>query len=129
MDRIAKQEGTGGYVLRLGNPGRAPVQVKSSRPIACKPPGDPTLGAYKVRSPGFQNFQKGLLSKMQLVIFCSSTHTRTLVPLHPGVNVPGATVPLVLEGTEPFKGLLVYAVNKDETKPLGEWGSDRMPDG
>lgn len=66
MDRIDKQVGTGGYTLRMGNP---------------------------------------------------------------GVNVPGATVPLVLEGAEPFKGMLVFAVNQDETKPLGAWGTEQMPDG
>ena len=66
MDRIEKQEGTGGYTLRLGNP---------------------------------------------------------------GVNVPGATVPVVVEGTVPFKGLLVFAMDQKETKPLGSWSSDQMPDG
>ena len=48
---------------------------------------------------------------------------------HPGVNVPGATVPVVLTGAEPHKGFLVYAVDDDETKPLGGWDNAAMPDG
>lgn len=48
---------------------------------------------------------------------------------HPGVNVPGATVPVVLTGSEPHKGFLVYAVDDEETKPLGAWDNAAMPDG
>lgn len=66
MDRIAAQDGDGGYTVRLGNP---------------------------------------------------------------GVNVPGATVPVVLSGSAPFKGMLLFATDHAETKPLGAWASDRMPDG
>ena len=45
------------------------------------------------------------------------------------MNVPGATVPVVLTGAEPHKGFLVYAVDDDETKPLGGWDNAAMPDG
>ena len=63
---------------------------------------------------------------------------------HPGVNVPGATVPVALSGDEPHKGFLVYAVLEDddgratsaeteteakkETR-VGSWDAAAMPDG
>ena len=48
---------------------------------------------------------------------------------HPGVNVPGATVPVLLTGAEKHKGMLVFAVNQDETATLGAWDASEMPDG
>lgn len=48
---------------------------------------------------------------------------------HPGVNVPGATVPVLLTGAEKHKGMLVFAVNQDETATLGSWDASKMPDG
>jgi hypothetical protein len=57
----------------------------------------------------------------------------TLAVGNPGVNVGGATVPVVLSGDVPHKGFLIYAV--DETKStskefhLGSWDPSLMPDG
>ena len=48
---------------------------------------------------------------------------------HPGVNVPGATVPVLLTGAEKHKGMLVFAVNQEETATLGAWDASEMPDG
>ena len=53
---------------------------------------------------------------------------------HPGVNVPGATVPVALSGDEPHKGFLVYAVlGGDEASSkemyVGSWDDAAMPDG
>ena len=53
---------------------------------------------------------------------------------HPGVNVPGATVPVALTGDEPHKGFLMYAVlGGDDASSkeiyVGSWDDAAMPDG
>ena len=61
----------------------------------------------------------------------------TLALGHPGVNVPGATVPVVLTNADPavaHKGMLVFATTVamgggDDPTPLGSWDAAAMPDG
>ena len=72
---------------------------------------------------------KGVIHGMERIKPQEGNGGYTLRLGHPGVNVGGATVPIVLSGAEPFKGLLVYATDAAGKKPLGSWDVSSMPEG
>jgi hypothetical protein len=84
----------------------------------------------------------GVVHGMDQIAPQPGTGGYTLKIGHPGVNVPGATVPVALSGDEAHKGFLVYAVledavnddaaaGKDADKEMyvGSWDDAAMPDG
>ena len=87
----------------------------------------------------------GVVHGMDQIAPQPGTGGYTLKIGHPGVNVPGATVPVALSGDEAHKGFLVYAVledarlnDDDETAGkdahqkeihVGSWDDAAMPDG
>jgi len=87
----------------------------------------------------------GVVHGMDQIAPQPGTGGYTLKIGHPGVNVPGATVPVALSGDEAHKGFLVYAVLEDarlnddaksagkdagkEEIRVGSWDDAAMPDG
>ena len=85
----------------------------------------------------------GVVHGMDRIAPQPGTGGYTLKIGHPGVNVPGATVPVALSGDEAHKGFLVYAVLEDavnddarragkdagKEKHVGSWDDAAMPDG
>ena len=81
----------------------------------------------------------GVVHGMDRIAPQPGTGGYTLKLGHPGVNVPGATVPVALSGDEPHKGFLVYAVLEDDAPSsagrvekeitVGSWDDAAMPDG
>ena len=85
----------------------------------------------------------GVVHGMDQIAPQPGTGGYTLKIGHPGVNVPGATVPVALSGDEAHKGFLVYAVLEDavnddarragkdagKEKHVGSWDDAAMPDG
>ena len=85
----------------------------------------------------------GVVHGMDQIAPQPGTGGYTLKIGHPGVNVPGATVPVALSGDEAHKGFLVYAVLEDAVNDdaaagkqhggkeirVGSWDDAAMPDG
>ena len=81
----------------------------------------------------------GVVHGMDQIAPQPGTGGYTLKIGHPGVNVPGATVPVALSGDEAHKGFLVYAVLEDDAPSsagrvekeitVGSWDDAAMPDG
>ena len=84
----------------------------------------------------------GVVHGMDQIAPQPGTGGYTLKIGHPGVNVPGATVPVALSGDEAHKGFLVYAVLEDAVNDdadagdvgskelhVGSWDDAAMSDG